>query len=102
MGTTGRFACLRCHSWFSWMEGVSGPEALLERAATNGYQALALTDSNNLSGTVELTQLAQRYNVRVILGACLRHQTQRVTALVAEPNGYREGWVTHGLIEMPK
>ena len=41
-------ASLHTHSWYSLLEGVSAPEALLVRAAACGYSALVLTDSNNL------------------------------------------------------
>src|SRR5262249_14341330 len=84
-----RFASLRTHSWYSFSEGVSSPEQLLQRAASHGYSALALTDTNSLTGAVEFAEAAPRYGVRPILGACLRLQTQRVTALVAEPAGGR-------------
>src|SRR5262245_20860634 len=84
-----RFACLCAHSWYTWLEGVSSPETLLARARECGYTALALTDTNNLCGAVELMAAAQRPGgIRPLLGADLRQQTQRATALVAEPSGY--------------
>ena len=43
---------LHSHSWYSFLEGVASPEALLTRAAACGYTALALTDTNNLCGAV--------------------------------------------------
>src|SRR5262245_20935256 len=84
-----RFACLRAHSWDSWLEGVSSPDALLARALECGYTALALTDTNTLCGAVEFSVAAQRHGgIRLLLGADLRQQTQRATVLVAEPSGY--------------
>jgi DNA-directed DNA polymerase III PolC len=85
----GRMVSLRTHSWYSLLEGVSSPQALLERAAEAGYQALALTDCNSLAGTVEFAEAAQRVGVRPILGAHVRLQNQRATVLIAEPSGYR-------------
>jgi DNA-directed DNA polymerase III PolC len=84
-----RIVSLRTHSWYSLLEGVSSPQALLERAAEAGYQALALTDCNSLAGTVEFAEAAQRVGVRPILGAHVRLQNQRATLLIAEPSGYR-------------
>src|SRR5271165_5353893 len=80
---------LHTHSWYSLLEGASSPEVLLARAATGGYTALALTDTNNLYGAVAFAELAVRYNIRPILGACLRQQRSRCVALVAERSGYR-------------
>src|SRR5918911_799685 len=64
---------LHTHSWYSLLEGVSSPEALLARAAEGGHTALALTDTNNLYGTVAFAAQAFRHGIRPLLGACLRH-----------------------------
>jgi DNA-directed DNA polymerase III PolC len=82
-------ASLHTQSWYSLLEGVSSPAALLERAAAYGYTALALTDTNNLYGAVAFTEQAHGYGVRPILGACLRQQRLRCVALIAERSGYR-------------
>src|SRR5438105_8959740 len=80
---------LHVHSWYSLLEGVSSPQALLQRAAACGYTALALTDANNLYGAVEFTEQAHRHGIRPLLGACLRQQRTRCVALIAEQAGYR-------------
>src|SRR5947199_882321 len=80
---------LHAHSWYSLLEGATSPQLLLQRAAACGYTALALTDANNLYGAVEFTELAHRYGIRPLLGACLRQQRMRCVALVAEQAGYR-------------
>jgi DNA polymerase III alpha subunit len=66
------FVSLHTHSHFSLMEGVDAPEALLQRAADLGYDALALTDSNALHGAVAFVEAARRFPVRPILGATAR------------------------------
>jgi DNA polymerase III alpha subunit len=81
--------CLHTHSWYSLMEGVSSPEALLARAAGGGYTALALTDTNNLYGVVPFVEQAARHGIRPLVGACLRQGRARCVALVAEKVGYR-------------
>jgi error-prone DNA polymerase len=83
------FASLRTHSWYSWLEGTASPDALLRRAAEIGQTSLALTDSNNLCGAVEFVEAARCCGVRPILGADVRHQSQRATVLIAEQAGYR-------------
>jgi DNA polymerase III alpha subunit len=87
--TKARFACVRTHSWYSLPEGVSSPEALLARAAEAGYAALALTDTNSLAGAVEFYEAARGFGVRPLLGATLARDRLRLTALAAEPAGYR-------------
>ncbi len=80
---------LHTHSWYSFLEGASGLEALLARAAACSYPTLALTDTNNLYGAVAFVNLAQQYGVRPLLGACLRQQRCRCVTLVADRTGYR-------------
>jgi DNA-directed DNA polymerase III PolC len=80
---------LHTHSWYSLLEGVSSPEALLRRAVAGGYTALALTDTNNLCGAVPFVALAARHGVRPLLGACLRQGRSHCVALIAERVGYR-------------
>jgi DNA-directed DNA polymerase III PolC len=82
-------ASLHTHSWYSLLEGVSGPEMLLRRAADIGHTALAITDTNNLYGAVAFVEAAEKSGVRPILGACLRQHRTRCVALIAERIGYR-------------
>src|SRR5438034_11837596 len=86
---TPRFTPLHVHSHYSLLEGVDSLDALLARAAACGYQDLALTDSNNLYGAVAFVEAARKYGVRPILGACLRHEGERCTALIDEEAGYQ-------------
>ncbi len=60
---------LHCHSAYSFLDGVSLPEELAQRAAELGYEALALTDHNSVSGSMELAQAAADHGVRAIHGA---------------------------------
>jgi error-prone DNA polymerase len=60
---------LHCHSAFSFLDGVSLPTELAERAAELGCGALALTDHNSVSGAMELAQAAAGCGLRAIHGA---------------------------------
>jgi error-prone DNA polymerase len=60
---------LHCHSAYSFLDGVSLPQELAQRAGELGYTALALTDHNSVSGSMELAQAASDYGVRAIHGA---------------------------------
>jgi error-prone DNA polymerase len=60
---------LHCHSAYSFLDGVSLPDELAHRAAELGHSALALTDHNSVSGSMELAQVAEGVGVRAIHGA---------------------------------
>ena len=58
MPGTPPYVELHCHSAFSFLDGVSLPDELIERAAELGHVALALTDHNCVSGSMEFAQAA--------------------------------------------
>ncbi len=60
---------LHCHSAYSFLDGVSLPQELAQRAGELGHTALALTDHNSVSGSMELAQVAGDHGVRAIHGA---------------------------------
>src|SRR6202030_2205752 len=69
MTGTPPYVELHCHSAYSFLDGVSLPEELAQRAGELGHTALALTDHNSVSGSMELAQTAAEYGVRAIHGA---------------------------------
>ena len=69
MAFTAPYVELHCHSAYSFLDGVSLPEELVGRAGELGYEALALTDHNSVSGSMELAILAKEHGVRAIHGA---------------------------------
>lgn len=79
---------LHTHSWYSLLEGTASPACLVKKAARCGYRALALTDTNNLYGAMAFVKAAAEWNLRPLLGACLRQNATRVVALIAHPAGY--------------
>jgi error-prone DNA polymerase len=60
---------LHCHSAYSFLDGVSLPLELARRAGELGHVALALTDHNSVSGSMELAQAQADSGVRAIHGA---------------------------------
>ena len=50
---------LHCHSAYSFLDGASQPEELVAAAIARGHAALALTDHDSLSGSMEFAQAAQ-------------------------------------------
>jgi error-prone DNA polymerase len=60
---------LHCHSAYSFLDGTSLPQELLDRAGQLGYHALALTDHDSLAGAMEFAIGACDSPVRPIFGA---------------------------------
>jgi error-prone DNA polymerase len=60
---------LRTRSAFSFLEGSSLPEDLVERAAEFGYPALAMGDRDGLYGAPRFYHGAERAGIRAIVGA---------------------------------
>jgi error-prone DNA polymerase len=69
MTGTPPYVELHCHSAYSFLDGVSLPEELAQRAGELGHTALALTDHNSVSGSMELAQTVAEHGVRAIHGA---------------------------------
>src|ERR1700761_6109784 len=67
--TTPPYIELHCHSAYSFLDGVSLPDELARRAGELGHTALALTDHNSVSGSMELAQTASEQGIRAIHGA---------------------------------
>ncbi len=66
---TAPYVELHAHSAYSFLDGASQPDELAYRAAELGYAALALTDHNSVSGSMELAQVAPDHGLRAIHGA---------------------------------
>ncbi len=65
------FVHLHVASGFSLQYGASHPQALVERAAEQEMDALALTDRNGTYGAVRFVKACQRAGIRPILGVDL-------------------------------
>ncbi|HUH81150.1 MAG TPA: DNA polymerase III subunit alpha, partial [Solirubrobacteraceae bacterium] len=90
---TPPYAELHCHSAYSFLDGASLPDELAHRAAELGYTALALTDHNSVSGSMELAQAAPEHGVRAIQGAevdvlCGEGTSRHLTLLVCDGRGW--------------
>lgn len=63
------YAELHCKTNFSFLEGASHPQELVERAAELGYAALAVTDRNTLAGVVRAHAAAKSCSFPLVIGA---------------------------------
>lgn len=94
------YAELHAHSAFSFLDGASTPEELVEEAARLGLRALALTDHDGLYGAVRFAEAAAELDLRTVFGAELslggEARTERpdpagphLLVLARGPEGYR-------------
>src|SRR4051794_19291044 len=60
---------LHAASAFSFLEGASLPETLVERAAALGYPALALLDADGVYGAPRFHKAAKQAGIKAIIGA---------------------------------
>ena len=60
---------LHAASAFSFLQGASLPETLIERAAALGYPALALLDADGVYGAPRFHKAAKQAGLRAIIGA---------------------------------
>ncbi len=85
---------LRCRSAFSFLEGASNPEDLVERAAELGYPALALADRGGLYGAPRFHQAATAAGMRALVGAEVDldgdARGARLLLLAESQRGYRK------------
>ena len=84
-----RGSCMRIRRTFV-LDGASLPDELAAAAVRLGYDALALTDHNSLSGSMEFAQAAAALGLRAIHGAEIDLEDRRhVTLLVGDATGWR-------------
>ena len=63
------YAELHCHSNFSFLDGASHPEELVEEAVRLGLEALALTDHDGFYGVVRFAEAARAFGLPTVFGA---------------------------------
>ncbi len=79
---------LHTHSWFSFLAGASSPQELVQAAAADGQQALALTDIHTLAGAVKFAQACRNAGVKPIFGATVEVSGYPLVLLCADRDGY--------------
>ena len=67
-GDGPRYAELHCTSNFSFLQGGSHPEELVQRAQALGYEALAITDRATLAGIVRAHGAAKQAGIKLLVG----------------------------------
>lgn len=68
-GPVTPYAELHCHSNFSFLDGASGPDRLVEEAVRLGLHGLAITDHDGFAGAPLFAETAQKLGLRTVFGA---------------------------------
>ncbi|WP_221584251.1 error-prone DNA polymerase [Microbacterium sp. G2-8] len=82
-----RYAELHAHSTYSFLDGASSPEDLVEEAERLGLDALAITDHDGLYGIVRFAEAAERTSVRTAFGAELSLELPAPQKGIPDPVG---------------
>lgn len=89
--TTARpyFAELNCLSNFSFLQGASHPEELVQAAVSAGYQGLAITDECSLAGAAKAWLESLKHpDFKLIIGSEFRYQGELFIVLAHNPEAY--------------
>src|SRR5438067_7126186 len=81
------YAELHCHSNFSFLDGASHPEELVEEAVRLGLEAIALTDHDGVYGVVRFAEAARTYGLPTLFGAELSLGLTRAQQGIPDPEG---------------
>lgn len=82
------YAELHSHSNFSFLDGASPPEELIEEAARLGLHGLAITDHDGFYGVVRMAEAAEEFpQLKTIFGAELSLGLDTPQNGVADPRG---------------
>lgn len=81
---------LNCHTYYSLRYGTISTKALLDKALEHSINSLCLTDINSTSACLEFVRLAQKTNVKPVLGVDFRNSaTQQFIAIARNTNGFK-------------
>nr|WP_170265707.1 error-prone DNA polymerase [Gordonia araii] len=81
------FAELHAHSAFSFLDGASTPEEMVEEAVRLDLKALALTDHDGFYGVVRFAEAAREFGLPTVFGAELSLAHDAVRTGVPDPPG---------------
>ena len=81
------YAELHCHSNFSFLDGASHPEELVEEAVRLGLTGLAITDHDGLQGVVRMADAAREYDLPTVFGAELSLELSGPQNGIPDPEG---------------
>ena len=77
------YAELHCHTNFSFLDGASAADELVDRAVELGLSALAVTDHQGLYGVVRFSTAAREAGIHPVIGL----ELELLDALAPDPAG---------------
>jgi error-prone DNA polymerase len=80
---TTPYAELHCHTSFSFLDGASAADELVERAVELGLSGLAVTDHRGLYGAVRFVSAAESVGLHPVIGI----EIELLDPLVSDPSG---------------
>ncbi len=83
------YAELHTASAFSFLDGASLPEDLVQRAVELELPAVALVERNGVYGAPRFHQAARKAGIRALVGSEVSFGAPKLTLLVADRTGYR-------------
>lgn len=87
---SAKFVPLHVHSHYSLLKALPKIPELVNAAAREGYQALALTDIDNLYGAIEFYKECKQENIKPIIGLDASvENNQRLILLAENEIGYK-------------
>ena len=81
------YAELHAHSAYSFLDGASHPEEMVEEAARLGLEAIAITDHDGFYGVVRFAEAAKELGVPTVFGAELTLNTRDPRTGAPDPAG---------------
>ena len=86
------YAELFCQSHFSFLQGASSPQELVQQASVLGYDALALTDECSVAGIVRAYRQIreQQLPLKLIVGSYFQLDKLCVVLLCPDKAAYAE------------
>ncbi|HEX5793996.1 MAG TPA: PHP domain-containing protein, partial [Rheinheimera sp.] len=86
------YAELFCQSHFSFLQGASSPQELVQQAAELGYRALALTDECSVAGIVRAYRQIneQELKLKLIVGSYFQLDKLQLVLLCPDKAAYSE------------
>ncbi|HEY9291815.1 MAG TPA: error-prone DNA polymerase, partial [Microlunatus sp.] len=81
------YAELHAHSNFSFLDGASDPEDLIEEAVRLGLDTLALTDHDGFYGAARFAEAAREYDLATVYGAELSLELTAAQTGIPDPEG---------------
>ena len=87
-----QYAELFCQSHFSFLQGASSPQELVQQADALGYSALAITDECSVAGVVRAYRHIkdQQLNIKLIVGSYFQLEQLKLVLLCPNKAAYSE------------